>query len=261
MVGCAVRTEARFPGVPANAGHYESFYIKAAQPGGGRAIWIRHTIHQRPGRAEPTASLWFTFFDADAPGPRATKQTVAARRAVGPGRRLHPGRRRGARAGRRATGAAASEALTASWDLRFSDEAEPLHHLPYDVMYRTKLPKTKFLSPYPDADVHRQRDDRRRGDRDRRLAGDDRPQLGRRARRALDLDPGPGPRRQRRRLSRHRGGPDQDRPRDDPLGRQRPDRDRRRGAPRRRLPRHLRHRDRGVARRACEFTIPGKDST
>jgi hypothetical protein len=40
-----VRTEARFPKVPEKAGHYESFYLKLTQPGGGRAAWIRHTVH------------------------------------------------------------------------------------------------------------------------------------------------------------------------------------------------------------------------
>jgi hypothetical protein len=144
-----MRTEARFPGVSAKAGHYESFYIKAAQPGGGRAIWIRHTVHQRPGD-EPRASLWFTLFDSDAPAPRATKQTVGRDRLSVPAGAyiqvadalLTDGTARGT---------AASEVLTASWDLRFADEGEPLHHLPHDVMYRTRLPKTKFLSPYPDA--------------------------------------------------------------------------------------------------------------
>ena len=144
-----MRTEARFPGVSSRSGHYESFYIKAAQPGGGRAIWIRHTIHKRPG-AEPNASLWFTLFDREAPGPRATKQTVAASELAVPtgayiqvgGAVLEPGH---------AHGSAVSEALAASWDLEFSDSSEPLHHLPYGVMYRTALPKTKFLSPYPTA--------------------------------------------------------------------------------------------------------------
>ena len=70
-----MRTEARFPGVSAGAGHYESFYIKATRPGGGQGIWIRHTVHKRPD-AEPNASLWFTLFDADAAGPRATKATL-----------------------------------------------------------------------------------------------------------------------------------------------------------------------------------------
>ncbi len=68
---------ARFPGIAAKAGHYESFYIKACRPGGGQGIWIRHTVHKRPG-AEPNASIWFCLFDREAEGPRATKVTVPA---------------------------------------------------------------------------------------------------------------------------------------------------------------------------------------
>src|ERR1700709_1088871 len=68
---------ARFPRVAAKAGHYESFYIKACEPGGGRGIWIRHTVHKRPG-AEPSASIWFVFFDRAAAAPPATKVTLPA---------------------------------------------------------------------------------------------------------------------------------------------------------------------------------------
>ncbi len=82
---------ARFPKVAAKRGHYESFYIKACQPGGGQGIWIRHTVHKRPG-AEPNASIWFVLFDREADGPRATKVTVPAERALGAGRLLDPGR-------------------------------------------------------------------------------------------------------------------------------------------------------------------------
>ena len=84
---------ARFPRVAAKAGHYESFYIKACEPGGGRGIWIRHTVHKRPG-AEPNASIWFVFFDRAAAGPRATKVTVPAAELAAPAGSLDPGRRR-----------------------------------------------------------------------------------------------------------------------------------------------------------------------
>ena len=67
---------ARFAEVAAKAGHYESFYVKACAPEGGRGIWIRHTVHKRPG-AEATGSIWFTVFDRER-GPRATKLTVPA---------------------------------------------------------------------------------------------------------------------------------------------------------------------------------------
>ena len=144
-----MRTEARFPGIGPGAGHYESFYIKATRPGGGKGVWIRHTVHRRPGE-EASASLWFTLFDAEASGPRATKLTVPAAELSAPasgyieiaGARLEPGRARGE---------IATDAMRASWDLEYASDAPAFKHMPYDFLYRAPLPKTKFLSPYPDA--------------------------------------------------------------------------------------------------------------
>ncbi len=140
---------ARFPQVPADAGHYESFYIKACRPGGGQGIWIRHTVHKRPG-GEPKASIWFVLFDAGAEGPQATKATVPASKLWAPegswirvdGAEIGPGR---------ATGTVATEGLVATWELSFSGEAEPCKYLPADWLYETPLPKTKFVAPFPDA--------------------------------------------------------------------------------------------------------------
>jgi hypothetical protein len=144
-----VRSAPRFPGVPRDAGHYESYYLKATHPGGGRGAWIRHTVHKRP-HADPTAALWLTLFDAEAPGPRAVKASFGADELSTPdggyiridGAAFAPGR---------ATGTIATAELEASWDLRFSDEGEPFHHLPYARLYDAPLPRTKFLSPYPSA--------------------------------------------------------------------------------------------------------------
>lgn len=140
---------ARFPQVAAKAGHYESFYVKACRPGGGQGIWIRHTVHKRPG-AEPNASIWLAFFDREAEGPRATKVTVPATELSAPigswirvdKAEIGPGR---------ASGAVATEALAASWDLTFSGDAEPCKYLPADWLYEARLPRTKFVAPYPDA--------------------------------------------------------------------------------------------------------------
>jgi hypothetical protein len=144
-----VRSAPRFPGVELGAGHYESFYIKAARSVGGRAIWIRHTVHKPPGE-DPTGSVWVTLFDADAPGPRATKGTFGADELSAPngayirvdGALLEHGR---------ATGAIETQELNASWDLRFEDAGEAFHHLPYRRLYDASLPRTKLLSPYPSA--------------------------------------------------------------------------------------------------------------
>jgi hypothetical protein len=140
---------ARFPRVAEKAGHYESFYVKACRPGGGRGVWIRHTVHKRPG-AEPNASIWFTLFDREAEGPRATKVTVPAGELSVPedgwirvtDAEIGPGRARGAVGG---------DTLTASWDLTFSGDAEPCQYLPSERLYETRLPKTKFVAPFPDA--------------------------------------------------------------------------------------------------------------
>jgi len=140
---------ARFSRVAAKAGHYESFYVKACRPGGGQGIWIRHTVHKRPG-AEPNASIWFVLFDRDADGPRATKVTVPAAQLSTPsgawikadGAEIGPGR---------ATGTVDTDAVQAAWDLTFSGDAEPCKYLPSDRLYETRLPKTKFVAPYPDA--------------------------------------------------------------------------------------------------------------
>ena len=51
----------------------------------------------------------------------------------------------------RARGAVGGDNLTAAWDLSFSGDAEPCRYLPSDRLYETRLPKTKFVAPYPDA--------------------------------------------------------------------------------------------------------------
>jgi hypothetical protein len=140
---------ARFPRVAAKAGHYESFYVKACRPGGGRGIWIRHTVHKRPG-AEPDASIWFVLFDRGAEAPRATKVTVPAAELSAPagswirvdGAEIGPGR---------AQGAVETDALRASWNFTFSGDAKPCKYLPSDWLYEAPVPRTKFVAPFPNA--------------------------------------------------------------------------------------------------------------
>jgi|SRR6478609_11186973 len=140
---------ARFPKVAAKAGHYESFYVKACRPGGRQGIWIRHTIHKRPG-AEPNASIWFVLFDREAEAPRATKVTVPAAELSAPaeswirvdGAEIGPGR---------AQGAVDTDALKATWDFTFSGDAKPCKYLPADWLYDAPVPRTKFVAPYPNA--------------------------------------------------------------------------------------------------------------
>lgn len=146
-----MRTEARFPELVAaeKAAHYESFYLKLVAPGGGRGAWIRHTVHKRPGEAA-TCALWFVLFDAEAGGPRATKRQFGAEQLDAPEHSYV--RVADATLGEgRATGSVRTEALEAKWDLTFADPHQPFHHLPREFLYSAPLPKTKLLSPYPNA--------------------------------------------------------------------------------------------------------------
>lgn len=62
----------RMPSKPAGARGYESHYLTAVAPEGGRAVWIRYTNDKRPG--EPARGrLWFTLFDRDASAPLARR--------------------------------------------------------------------------------------------------------------------------------------------------------------------------------------------
>ena len=144
-----MRTQARFPDVAPDAGHYESFYLKASAPEGGRAIWIRHTIHKRPG-AEPTCAVWMTYFDESRGAPRAAKEQFGAESLRIPNDSY-------VRVGDSEIGAGwvrgnvAAGEVGARWGLRFTDRHETLRHLPADWMYEAKLPRTKLLSPHPGA--------------------------------------------------------------------------------------------------------------
>jgi hypothetical protein len=140
---------ARFTEVAAKAGHYESFYIKACRPDGGVGIWIRHTVHTRPG-AEPTGSIWFTLFDRSADGPRAAKVTVPASGVSAPAGSWI--RVADAEIGpEEAEGSLDTEALGAAWSLTFDGNREPCKYLPADWLYEAPLPRTKFVAPLPDA--------------------------------------------------------------------------------------------------------------
>ncbi len=138
----------RFPQVAPDGGHYESFYVKACAPAGGLGIWIRHTVHKRPGSA-PTASIWFVLFDRSAEVPRATKVTVPHTELSVPDgdwirigdSQIGPGH---------ADGGITTDALSATWGFRFPTEPDPCMYLPAEWLYRTALPRTKFVAPYPD---------------------------------------------------------------------------------------------------------------
>src|SRR3954471_13324116 len=145
--GGAKMTTARFPEVPTQAGHYESFFLRAVDPARPRGAWIRYTVHKRPGE-QPVGSLWCTVFDAEHDGPAAVKETRPEPRVPDGGWIAIGDATFGETA---AHGQASGQDRRAAWELQIAGAAPPLHHLPSEWMYRAPLPRTKVESPVPDA--------------------------------------------------------------------------------------------------------------
>lgn len=142
-----LRSHARFPEVPLGKGHYESFYLKATHPSEPLGVWIRYTVHKHSNQ-QPQGSLWFTLFDAADGGAKASKVTTSELSAP-VGTYIQVGD--SVFEDGHAAGSARTDQLDASWDLTFESTQDPFLHLARDWMYRAPVPKTKLLSPYPDA--------------------------------------------------------------------------------------------------------------
>lgn len=127
-----------------DAGMYESFYLRAVSPQEPVGVWIRYTVHKRPGQAGQ-GSIWCTAFDARRGAPFMHKHTSAELRApsggwiaIGPESRLGPGSAEGV-------------CGPARWSLRFEADAPELRHLAKGWLYKAPLPRTKLTSPAPAA--------------------------------------------------------------------------------------------------------------
>jgi hypothetical protein len=131
-----------FPNAPATDGLYESFYLRAVHPDRHLGIWIRYTVHKRPGAA-PRGSLWFTLFE-DGVRPHQQKLT-RSELAAPPGSWITVGEASMGPSG--ADGACGD----ASWSLRLEQREGELRHLTPGWLYRTPLPRTKLTSPSPAA--------------------------------------------------------------------------------------------------------------
>lgn len=166
--------EPRFGGVAKKSGHYESYYLKAGDPNGRRAVWIRYTVHKRPGQ-QPQGSIWLTLFDPVAKRPLAVKQTAApgdltagsvasGELAVG---QVAAGEvmseesasdsdmylsigELGEFSPTHARGRISGHEREAAWDLSLADCEAPLEHMPRRL-YDTPLPRTKLLTLQPAA--------------------------------------------------------------------------------------------------------------
>ena len=152
---------ARFPKVRRQGGALRELLHQGLPARRRAGIWIRHTVHKRPG-AEPNASIWFVLFDREAEGPRATKVTVPAAELSAPagswirvdGAEIGPGQ---------AEGAVDTDALRPPGSSPSPATPSPASTCRRTGSTRRRLPKTKFVAPYPRRPLRGHARDRRRG--------------------------------------------------------------------------------------------------
>jgi hypothetical protein len=136
---------------------YESFYIRAVAPDEPLGVWIRHTVHKRPGHA-PRGSVWCTLFDARR-GPPFMHKLTTDRLEVPPGGWISvqgdsagaPPASADGEGALMAPGRAQGRCGEASWSLRWSSQEPELRHLGRELLYRAPVPRTKLTSPAPRA--------------------------------------------------------------------------------------------------------------
>ena len=137
-------TSARFPAARLRAGMYESFYLRAVSPDEPVGVWIRNTVHKRPGH-QARGAVWCTVFDARRGGPFMCRLTTPQLSSP-PGSWIALGDQ-----GRMGPGLAQGSCGDASWSLRFASQEPELRHLSPALLYRLPLPRTKLTSPAPAA--------------------------------------------------------------------------------------------------------------
>jgi len=132
-------------------GHVESYFVKANDAEGRRALWLKATITASVTRpAHAMAEAWAVAFDRQA-GHVAVKESLPLASArfseeglaveVGSFLRFAPGGSHGdiERGEHRI-----------SWNLKWQRHGDALVHFPRPGMYTSAFPKSKLVSPYPD---------------------------------------------------------------------------------------------------------------
>ena len=121
-------TSAIFPTASLGTGMYESFYLRAVSPVDPVGVWIRHTVHKRPGQP-PKGSVWCTLFDAGRGRPFMHKLT-SGQPEVPRGGWIEVD-------GTRLTPVAAQGSCGAArWSLHFASAEPELRHLPWGWLKR-----------------------------------------------------------------------------------------------------------------------------
>jgi hypothetical protein len=137
----------RAPSAPLSKALYESHYLTATDPAGGRALWLRHTAVKRPGEpALPT--VWATWFERSGARPRGLRATAAEPLSNAEGAWAR------SRLGELSPGGASGAIEGASWSLAWEAPIAEVPYLPARWMYDRAIPRSNGAALIPSATVH-----------------------------------------------------------------------------------------------------------
>lgn len=137
---------ARFDAM-SQAGHYESWFVRANAPQGEGAFWIRYTIFSPRGRPQDAVGeLWAIMFSAGQ--IVAVKEAQPIARCAFARDRLHAVVGEAALDGNSLRGQAGANAHTIKWDLSYDSDEAPIFLLP-ERMYGARFPRAKALVNRP----------------------------------------------------------------------------------------------------------------
>ena len=130
--------------------HVESLFVKLNVPDQREAFWVQFGARTfQPGVGEPHAHVMAVRFSAADPSRHvARKQRFSRAEVTAASDRLHVTMGADNQLSTEGTHGQLSGGETSiTWDLRFSPPRSRLRHLPWDVLYRLPLPRSKATSP------------------------------------------------------------------------------------------------------------------
>ena len=143
----------RFDPARSRRGHVESWFLKANDPHGRRAIWLKWTIWSGPGgREHAVAEAWAIAFGG-ADGHVATKTTVPFEQARFASRTIGASVDGCTLSADAAHGRVESGGRAIAYDLTIASLEAPLVHFQKAWMYEGGFPKQKIVSPIPNARI------------------------------------------------------------------------------------------------------------
>ena len=135
---------------PGRRGMYESHYLKANDPDGAGAFWIKYNLlAPREARYPRLGELWAVVWAGPGRRPVVVKKLISERELESHGARLELHLGEALLTTERARGSVEENGRRVRWDLSLTGDSAPLFHFPSPVLYRLPFPKKKILTPRP----------------------------------------------------------------------------------------------------------------